>query len=1197
MDYQVEHVNVGMEWGDRKLRAVKLRFPSNRVDVFVTDDYRGFSATSEYRNAEGEVLSYYPETRLYRYEMAGGRVLVIHASNGLRSMNEPNGSSWTVEGNIRRQEITDERGRSMVYERAWKSGGYRVVAITTPEGHVFRYQYDSLGNLTTVIYPDDTTNDSSDNPRRQYLFEDPDNPRNITGIIDEDGERHATYAYDSEGRAVLSEHAGGAGRVALRYLGDHQTEVTYQVDAERDTTLLYEHDLFDGRGRVTRIERRACENCAPEDALFSYDANGHLAKKVDYSGVASLYTHDERGLELRRVEAFETVDERSSAIEWHPEFRRPTAIHDTAQSRHLSYDSAGNRSEIRVVDRATGASQVTGYSHNSYGQVTDIDGPRTDVPDRTRFEYDGQGNRVRVINALYQTTEITNHDAAGRPVRLVDPNGVVTELDYDARGRLIRQQTGGAVASFERDRVGQLTRLTLPDGTHLSYEYDAAHRLTAIEATDGERVEFQHDAMGNVTTERIHDVGGQLVKRHTQVFDELGRLLEQTSADGGVRRYGYDVNSNRVSTLDERSNETQRAYDALDRVSEVIDPALGETHYTYNSRDQISSVTDPEGLTTHYRYDGLGNLVEVTSPDTGLTTFEYDSAGNRISRQDARGVRTEYDYDALNRLTAVRYPDFPGENVSYHYDSEDPGRNGIGRLTRVEDPSGTTRYFYDHLGNVTRKETELNGHALTVEYQYDRAGQLTGVTYPSGQQLSLTRDTQGRVSALHTRLNGQSSDQVLADSIDYLPFGPLSQVTYGNGLQEVRTHDLDYRLTGIELGDSDPLRRRLYEYDAVNNITRIEDPTNTGNAVDYAYDPINRLVEAINSDYDLQFSYDPVGNRTDKTTDGVAENYQYATDSHHLLLKGTQNYQYDAVGNTINNGTYQFEYSAANRMVQASQSGTTVADYTHNALGQRVIKALPDGTVIHYLYNEQGQLIGEYDSAGNAIREYVYLEGAPLSMVSGNRVYYYHNDHLGTPQLLTDAQQTVVWKAVYTPFGKASVEVAQVTNKIRFPGQYFDSETGLHYNYFRDYDPTTGRYLQSDPIGLRGGLNTYAYVSGNPLKYVDPLGLVWVTTGVDHHGVKNWAIGIVDRLSNLDEGTVMNAYNFEGATRDVTQTWVDHPNDPQNQRDYCMPDDPMEGDTRTIEQTFGDHPDPWAVEGNSWHWAPPVPSPTWDVLP
>jgi len=109
--------------------------------------------------------------------------------------------------------------------------------------------------------------------------------------------------------------------------------------------------------------------------------------------------------------------------------------------------------------------------------------------------------------------------------------------------------------------------------------------------------------------------------------------------------------------------------------------------------------------------------------------------------------------------------------------------------------------------------------------------------------------------------------------------------------------------------------------------------------------------------------------------------------------------------------------------------------------------------------------------------------------------YYFHNDHLGTPQALTDKDQNVVWKANYTPFGEANITKEDVEMNLRLPGQYFDQETGLHYNYFRDYDPSTGRYVQSDPIGLNGGINTYGYVAGNPLNSIDPFGLYCISVG------------------------------------------------------------------------------------------------------
>ncbi|MEN3157788.1 RHS repeat-associated core domain-containing protein [Alkalimonas sp. NCh-2] len=162
--------------------------------------------------------------------------------------------------------------------------------------------------------------------------------------------------------------------------------------------------------------------------------------------------------------------------------------------------------------------------------------------------------------------------------------------------------------------------------------------------------------------------------------------------------------------------------------------------------------------------------------------------------------------------------------------------------------------------------------------------------------------------------------------------------------------------------------------------------------------------------------------------------------------------------------------------------------YRYNFKGQRAEK-IEDGQSRYYLYNQDNLLVAEIAADGTVAKEYIYLEGEPLAMLVDGQLYYYHNSHLGTPLLLSDAQQQVVWQAEYSGFGKAEVQVAIVENQLRFPGQYFDEETGLHYNYFRDYDPETGRYLQSDPIGLAGGINTYGYVLGNPLIYTDFYGL------------------------------------------------------------------------------------------------------------
>ena len=151
--------------------------------------------------------------------------------------------------------------------------------------------------------------------------------------------------------------------------------------------------------------------------------------------------------------------------------------------------------------------------------------------------------------------------------------------------------------------------------------------------------------------------------------------------------------------------------------------------------------------------------------------------------------------------------------------------------------------------------------------------------------------------------------------------------------------------------------------------------------------------------------------------------------------------------------------------------------------------------VITAIYGLNGELLGEYRQDGSTVNEYIYLNGQPLALLNQGQAYTLHNDHLGTPQVMSNAQGQKVWQAHYDPFGNATVnedvdgDGQTISLNLRFPGQYYDQESGLYYNYFRYYDPATGRYLTSDPIGLDGGLNTYGYAYQNPIRYTDPKGL------------------------------------------------------------------------------------------------------------
>jgi RHS repeat-associated protein len=1245
----------------------------------------------------------------WRYETLRDSIESYDALGRLQTVRFRSGRTLTLSYDARDHliAVSSDVGRTLNFTYDTAS---RLATLTDPAGGVYRYTYDARGNLSSVRYPDDTPQDDSDNPVRAYLYEDPNFAHALTGIVDENNARFATWAYDAQGRAVLSEHAGGADRVELTYHADGRTTVIDALGAARTYAFTTRHGVV----KPTSVTGDPCSRCGAQAQAYTYDANGFLASQTDGGGHVTHYTYDDRGLQVSRTEAVDTPAERTVTTAWHPAFRLPTLITEPTKTTAFTYDVTGQLLSRTETDTATQASRTWTYTYTAQGLLARVDGPRTDVSDVRTLEYDAQGNRLRTTNALGHVTAITAHDAHGRPLTLVDPNGVMTTLTYDARGRLRSRTIESATSTFDYDGVGNLIRLTWPNGAYLDYGYDAAHRLISVADKLGHRLEYTLDAQGHRTAENVYDSMPTLRRTQGRVYDQLGRLIEALGAQGQTTAYGYDGNGHPISITDPLNRTTTQTFDALERLIRTIDPLDGETAYTYDGQDNLTSVTDPRGLTTTYVYDGWGHLIQQQSPDTGITTYTYDTAGNRLTRIDARGVTTTYTYDALNRLTGVQYPDSTLD-VRYTYDQ---GLYGVGRRTGLIEASGGTTYEYDARGNLITDRRTLNGVAFVTRYAYDLADNLIQLTYPSGRTVDYGRDAAGRIISVTTAFDGLT--QTVADNIRYRPFGPVESLTYGNGLIRRNSYDLDYRLSDTVTGSVHALR---YLYDARGNITEIADLNDSSRTQRFGYDALDRLVSASGVYGHLGYRYDAVGNRLSRTLGLATDTYTYATLSHRLLeITGPQarRFAYDAAGNTTRAASTTFTFDARNRLSQANVDGHT-ATYTYNAEGARVLKTTGGETTVFH-YDLGGRLLAETDAAGTTLREYLYLDDRRLAMVArasqpsaskysfygpaqdGNRpatlladlearrliltdsdghrlmhqfdeenwrleekktrtwirfhhqddklklsgrlvfphhgdgaphndmakafirvrqrpertlhvryqgpggqtpftgtdrktgepvtthfdldthtievtfqdgatraftladdqwvethprphrtridyhfddghttlwgflrlnkhktvatvrlqqgqpyratykamagqpqtqavashgLYYFHANHLNTPQVITDENQQIVWQADYEPFGQTTITTNVIDNPLRFPGQYFDNETGLHYNYFRDYDPTTGRYIESDPIGVYGGLNTYAYVENNPLIIIDVLGL---DGGIEDYG-------------------------------------------------------------------------------------------------
>jgi YD repeat-containing protein len=905
----------------------------------------------------------------------------------------------------------------------------RVVAMTDPDGQVYRYGYDAEGRLAHVAYPDATPGAGGDNPFggdnpvRVYHYEDPRHPLLVTGVSDENGGRHRSVSYDDDGRAVTSGLGdGGIDGSTLDYSAiGSATDPSVTVTNALGKDTIYHLRAYQGVNRVTRIEGVASANCLADTRERDYYPDtGWLQRSLDKAGNATYreyYTDEARyGLVRLRVEGEGTVAERRYTFDWEPGSRRLTRKTLEGQwQADYRYDSAGRLLARTLTDLTTFTEPYASYGqrrewayHYSFQDPGEtrisalvVDGPRTDVADTTRYEYSSAGFLVAVTNAAGHVTRYLDHNGRGQPLRMVDPNGVETRYQWSPRGWLesveVENGDADAVTRYTYDAVGNPVEAALPGGWRLSYRYDAAHRLEEVLDGLGNRIGYDRDAAGNITLETVQDSDGLISESVEYVHDELRRLRLMASPAYSARSvsYGYDANDNLDQVRVGGNPPLLTVYDSLGRESEVTHPDGFRSTYGHDLAGRPARVEDQRGLVTRYQYDGLGNLMRRTSPDTRITDYRYDAAGNRLSAVDASGRRTTYAHDALGRLTRVGFDDGrPG--IELDYDDTGLGDYQLGRLSRMRDGSGSLAWLYNALGQAVGVASVLGGQAYTWLYDYDPGGNLLSIAYPGGRRVDYSRNSLGQVTGVATVAGPGEPAELLMSDASYRPFGPLASFTYGNGLRREATFDLAYAPQRLVDAGDPAVMDWEFEIGAEDTVSSIVDRLYPQASQQFSYDAQNRLLGAASTVYgNLDFQYDGVGNRTagwvDADGDQVPEResrYGYSADSNRLSSVASPGepdleFIHDATGNLLSDGRrgLSFAYDATNRLASVSAEGLQ-AGYRHNGLGQRVIKTVSGGDTTHFHYGPRGELLLESRADGSAVREYVYLNGRPLAMLA-----------------------------------------------------------------------------------------------------------------------------------------------------------------------------------------------------------------------
>lgn len=919
----------------------------------------------------------------------------------LRSIVTRNGATQTLsyDADGRLSTVSDSFGRTLsfsYYSAAAAVGANKIESITDNNANIVRYTYTSDGSFKSVSYPGGAV--------RTYLYNEPtftanaNRPGALTGIVDENGSRYSTFSYNASGWPVSTERGGGVEKYTVGY-GSSSSTITDPLGTQR----TYSFQSVLGVSRNTGVSQ-PCASCGANNGQFAtYDSNGNLTSRTDFRNTKTCYTYDlTRNLETARIEGLPgnadcaasftaatlAAPARKITTTWHPTYRLPATITEPtsagAKTTTNTYDTSGNLIQ-RVV--AIGANSRTWtWTYETLGRIKTATDSRNKTTTYTYYPNEASQNTAQgsnrgmletIANAAGHVTRFENYNAHGQARKITDANGLVTTLVYDARMRLTSRTVGTETTGYQYDGVGQLIKVTMPDTSFMTYTYDDAHRLTKITDSQGNSITYTLDNMGNRVGEEARDPANALARKRTREIDALNRLkFDQgglhTTATPQQTEFGYDANGNQTSLKDPIANTTTSNYDALNRLIAVIDPVNGATKptkYDYDAQDNLTKVTDAKGLATTYSYNGFNELETQVSPDTGTTTFSYDAAGNLATKTDARNIKATYGYDDLNRVTSVSYattaaPNTVIESVSYAYDT---CANGKGRLCTITDKTGVTAYGYDLNGRITAKAQTLAGLTQTVRYRYNAAGQMDQMTTPSGQVVGYGYANNRIVSI---SVNGT----VIANNIDYEPFGPVSEWTWGNSAanKHLRTFDLDGRIEAIQAASVNAVTTagaayipvHKLGYDAASRIMA-QWKLNAG-AIDnsksfsYSYDNLDRLTLVSpgpgNTSPGLAYSYDAIGNRTAHNIAGTATNYSYLATTHRLqsLSGGTNKvFSYDAVGNLTGDGIAAWIYGADNRPKQVTAGGATMLPII-NALGQRVGKGGTANTTETRLWQMDG---------------------------------------------------------------------------------------------------------------------------------------------------------------------------------------------------------------------------------------------------
>ena len=726
-----------------------------------------------------------------------------------------------------------------------------------------------------------------------------------------------------------------------------------------------------------------------------------------------------------------------------------------------------NGDELSMVEDFFDRMLTFGYSGDLLDSVTDSE-------DRTvSFDYDGDDNLTTYVDSENKAWSY-GYDDGMRLSTLTTPEGLVTARNsYDSLGRVDtqtvpRHEQPDAVYSFYFPGFRNVEED--PEGNRKTYRTDEKGRTTCIEDPLGNKTTTRYDGQNHVvattdprgnTTGHTYDGNNNLIKTTDPLghatnyaYDQSFRMTDSTDPLGHVAHFEYDANHHPTGTVsypdpgteittsatfypnglidtatDGRGVTTKTTYDPYGNPSETKTGNAPPIRYEYDSIGRLKSLTDQEGATTSFEYDTRGLITTLTDPLGKTTLFTYYNDGKLETVNDRNGDIARYTYTPSGKVDRIEYITGSQEqtSVSFTYDILD-------NLVAISDGLGTTIYAYDSAG---RLPSSTDPHGFTIGYRYDECGNVTRLTYPDDSHVWYTYDKLNRVKTVTV----EWQNKMIVAYYHYDEAGRVTGLDHFNGTYVSYGYDNADRLTDVQnrTAYANPISTYHFALDGNGNRTRI-----TG------FEPITPVHP------------------------GTTTEYGYNPERNHLESAGNTAFTYDDEGQMETAGTHTYTFDALHRLT--SVDGGTYT-YSYDGKGNR-LEAVRNNVVTRYVYDAAGNLLAEADADNNITRYYIYGAGLLAMATPEGKLYCYHFDATGNTVAMTEANQIMVNRYAYTPFGMVAAKDETVPQPFTYVGQYgvISDPSGFYYMRARYYNPETGRFISEDPAGFEGGqVNLYVY--------------------------------------------------------------------------------------------------------------------------